>query len=145
MSQIGGVPPLQPASLKTDRDSRIFYLRDEINGDGDGDSIKGWDVQPEGDAFDPLTDDSQYPIVIQLVARAPGSSVRHTTHCVTKVGNWIFDANETHALPARDAAETRLSLDRCCGHGCSFDGIVRALRLVPGKQRLKRLRRLSRG
>jgi len=136
---------LAPSSLKTEKGSRVFYLRDKINGDGDGDGIKGWHVKPEGDTFDPLTDGSQFPVVIQLVARAHGSSVRYTTHAVTKLGNWIFDANETHALPARDAAETRLSLDRCCGHGCNFDGIVRALRLVPGKQRRKMLWRHSQG
>ena len=57
----------------------------------------------------------------------------------------IFDANETHALPARDAAEMLKSLDRCCGYTCDFDGVVRALRLVPGKKQLKMLFRRSRG
>ena len=128
---------LAPASLKAAQDSRVFFLRDEINGDGGGASIKGWEVKPESAAFDPLTDDSKFPVIIQLLARAHGSSSCFTSHCVTKVGTWIFDANETHALPARDAAETLKSLDRCCGYTCDFDGVVRALRLAPGKKRRK--------
>ena len=99
--------------------------------------LNGWDVVEAltGDAaaaFDCLATRSPYPTCIRICG-SDGS----TTHCITTLGDWIFDSNETHALPLCPE-----SLDRCAGshmNGARFVGCVKVMKLVPGKKLLTTL------
>ena len=57
----------------------------------------------EEDGYDPLIDISPYPTLIQLIF------LGGIHHCVTVVGEWIFESNFPFALPL-----TKYSLDYFC-------------------------------
>ena len=103
--------------------------------------MKGWRVAGAltGDAaaaFDCLAIRSPYPTCIQI----RGSDCL-TPHCITTLGEWILDSNETHALPL-----CQESLDRCTGshiNGAKFVGCVKDLKLVPSKKLVKALAKKS--
>ena len=81
-------------------------------------------------AFDCLEPRSPYPTCI-LIHGSDGS----TDHCITTLGDWIFDSNMPHALPLCQA-----SLDQCVdldGEGATFKRCVKVLRMVPGKKLMK--------
>ena len=96
--------------------------------------LKGWRVAgaltgATAAAFDCLAARSPYPACIQI-----RGSDGLTSHCITTLGEWIFDSNETHALPL-----CQESLDRCAGshiNGAKFAGCVKVLKLVPGNKLL---------
>ena len=96
--------------------------------------LKGWDVAGAltGDtaaAFDCLATRSPYPTCIRI-----RGSDGTTSHCITTLGDWIFDSNETHALSL-----CQESLDQCAGshiNRTSFLGCVKVMKLVPGKKLL---------
>ena len=52
-------------------------------------------VFEEQDVYDPFIEISPIPIFIQLKYFIGG-----VKHCVTVVGNWVFDSNITFALPS---------------------------------------------
>jgi hypothetical protein len=81
--------------------------------------------------YDPLTDRSPHPTILQLCA-----SDGDNTHVVGIAGDWIFDSNRHNALPL-----CKESLDACCLGDASFLRSSYAIRLVPGKKLLKRKRR----
>lgn len=93
----------------------------------------GWSSAPIT-GHDPLTTITDVPINLQLVG-TDGAG----THAVATLGGLIFDAAEKRALPL-----SRAALDRCVGaqlNGARFSHVARAVRVVPGKSLLKRLRR----
>ena len=80
-------------------------------------------------SFDCLATRSPYPTCI-LIHGSDGS----TDHCITTLGDWIFDSNKSHALPLCQA-----SLDQCIdlgGEGVTFMGCVKVVKLVPSKKLL---------
>ena len=89
----------------------------------------GWQETPHLPRFDPLTNRSHHPTIVQLCA-----SDGDNTHVVCLPGDWIFDSNRRHVLPLCKA-----SLDACCLGATTFLRVSYAARLVPGK-RLKRER-----
>lgn len=92
----------------------------------------GWSEAPLS-SHDPLQTRMGEPVLLQLVG-SDGSGA----HAVSTLGDLIFDSTEACALPL-----TRASLDRCVGthlNGSTFSHVARAVRLVPGKSLLKRLR-----
>jgi hypothetical protein len=115
------------------------------SGGNDKDAVKacvaamekaGWPVM-KGDAFtergtfDPLTNVSSKPTLIQL----------SEVHCVTTIededGKWIYYANEPFALPL-----TREILGRCMGSDWPFEGYaMRAYRFTPGERARKATKR----
>ena len=109
---------------------RMHYLDQTV-----GKELNGWRVVGAltGDAaasFDCLTTRSPYPACIRI-SGTDGSA----SHCITTLGDWTFDSNETHALPL-----CQESLDRCAGsqiNGARFAGCVKVLKLAPGKKLLK--------
>ena len=93
----------------------------------------GWSSAPIT-GHDPLATVFPEPVNLQLVG-SDGAG----THAVATLGGLIFDAAEARALPL-----SRAALDRCVGaqlNGARFSHVARAVRLVPGKSLLKRLRR----
>ena len=93
----------------------------------------GWSCTPIK-GHDPLATVLDTPVNMQLVG-SDGAG----THAVATLGGLIFDAAEARALPL-----SRAALDRCVGaqlNGARFSHVARAVRLVPGKSLLKRLRR----
>ena len=96
--------------------------------------LKGWDVPKvlvggAAAAFDCLAIRSPYPACIQIHG-SDGS----TDHCITTLGDWIFDSNKSHALPLCQA-----SLDQCVdlgGEGVTFMGCAKVVKLVPSKKLL---------
>ena len=97
--------------------------------------LKGWRIPEQvlsGDAaatFDCLATKSLYPACI-LIHGSDGS----TDHCITTLGDWIFDSNKSHALPLCQA-----SLDQCVdlgGEGVTFMGCAKVVKLVPSKKLL---------
>ena len=107
--------------------------------------LKGWDVPgaltgEAAAAFDCLATRSPFPTCIRI-----SGSDGLTSHCITILGDWIFDSNETHALSL-----CQESLDRCAGshiNGSTFLGCIKVMKLVPGKKLLtilgKRKRQLA--
>ena len=88
-----------------------------------------WDVQgvSEG-AYDVLEAGSD-ATCIQI--KCSDGAVNHS---IVTVGEWIFDSNETSALPLCKA-----SLDRCAGQDATFVGCVKVLKLIPSKKLVKAL------
>ena len=93
--------------------NRVHFLQQTVLKE-----LKGWDVPKvlKGDAaaaFDCLATRSPYPTCI-LIHGTDGS----TDHCITTLGDWIFDSNMPHALPLCQA-----SLNQCVdldGEGVTF-------------------------
>ena len=93
------------------------------------DSKGGWSETKRLGNFDPLTDRSPHPTIVQLNA-----SDGDNTHVVGVAGDWIFDSNKPAALPL-----SRESLDACCLGDAVFKNASYAVRLVAGTK-LKRKR-----
>jgi hypothetical protein len=68
--------------------------------------------------YDPVTQTSPFPTLLQLMGKDGG-----VQHAVTTVDNWIFDSVEKHAIPL-----TRQNLGRCCGTELGFDRVYAAFR-----------------
>jgi len=106
--------------------NRMDYLNRIVR-----EELTGWRVTRAltGDAaaaFDCLEDRPPFPTCIQI-----HGSDGCTTHCISTLGDWIFDSNMTHALPLCQA-----SLDLCT-NGATFKGCVKVLRLEPSKKLLR--------
>jgi len=99
----------------------------------------GW-LEPRklsGNAFDILSDFSEYPTVVSLEAEDGG-----TQHAITVVGKIIFDSNCERGLPLN-----RESLDYCCSSD-EMEGVFRKVFtgyrfLEPMQKRKKILKRLA--
>jgi hypothetical protein len=89
----------------------------------------GWEKTLQLHDFNPLTDRSPHPTVVQLC-----DSDEDNTHTVGIAGNWIFDSNRCKALWLSQA-----SLDACCPGRATFKRVSYAVRFIPGRK-LKRAR-----
>jgi hypothetical protein len=89
----------------------------------------GWQESPRLPNFNPLTDRSPHPTIVQLCA-----SDGDNTHVVGIAGDWIFDSNLHRAKPL-----CKESLDDCCVGATTFLRVSYAVRFVPNR-RLKRKR-----
>lgn len=85
--------------------------------------VAGWQAH-KLHKHDPLANPSPDPIVLQLE-----DSDGDRSHAVTTLGEWIFDANKTNAVPL-----TKAGLDACCLGKATYKGVVRAVRLVSRKK-----------
>ena len=109
---------------------RMDYLNQIVVKDLNGWRVTGALTGDAAASFDCLTTRSPYPACIRICGTDGSAS-----HCITTLGDWTFDSNETHALPL-----CQESLDRCAGsqiNGARFAGCVKVLKLAPGKNLLK--------
>ena len=102
--------------------------------------VNGWTVTDMRMPFDPLSDISPYPTLLQIE-----DSDGDPSHSVTTLGHLIFDGNKRHALDL-----TKEGLDSCCldqqdetgaVRATTFHRVVRAYRIAPGKRARKALKR----
>ena len=107
-------------SCKTSQAARAVLF---VDGKG------GWSETRRLGDFDPLSDRSPHPTIVQL-----NDSDNDNTHVVGIAGEWIFDSNKHEALPL-----TRESFNACCLGDAPFKNVAYAVRFVPGKK-LKRKR-----
>ena len=88
-----------------------------------------WDVQGVSEATYDVLQPRPHPTCIQI--RCSDGQV---DHCVTTVGDWIFDSNLRYGLPL-----CQESFDFCAGDGATFVGCVRVFTFVPSKKLAKAL------
>ena len=106
----------------------MMHLHDHVQS-----SVPGWDAHFLRLPHNPLADRCDGLTLLQLEDMGGG-----VAHVVTAVRDLVFDANQPSAVPL--SAE---GLSSCCLAG-DFNSVVRALRLEPGKNALKAMRRAGR-
>ena len=118
-----------PESLKAD--DRMQFAADVATNRGrkKGEQRVHLEIErfTEKDQYNPLTDVSPFPSLLRLRDKLDGLS-----HCVTTVGNYIFDSNVPFALPLDLDALNECCTDKDLPKGCNgYNGVYEAIRFRP--------------
>ena len=90
--------------VRKPNDPYLNYMRNDSKGRVKHDRSSTQADEIKGKPYNPLAKPDMIVTLLQLLDNNGGNS-----HCVTVVGNWIFDSNFPQALPLSVA-----SLNKCC-------------------------------